>query len=278
MGLNDVEVIDRQSVAEMVPQLTLDDIRGGVFRQQDGFINPLAVMRGFTGAALRDGCRLFLETEVTGIEITSNAVSAVNTNRGRISTPVVINAAGPWAARVAGFADIELPVKPLRRQALGVTSQVEFPADLPMVIDLSTGFHFRPYPAGSRNELLLVWADPDEVSGFDSEFGGTFQEQVLAHACRRVPCLSDAVTNPVTSRAGLYEMTPDHHAIIDRAETVEGLYFVNGFSGHGVMHSPAAGKMAAEIVLAGSCDLFDNDALGMARFRDGRVSHEATLI
>ena len=111
-----------------------------------------------------------------------------------------------------------------------------------MVIDMSTGFHFRREGKG----ILLAWNDPEETPGFKTDFDATFVEKILTHAASRVPVLSEAEVNPRRAWAGLYEMTPDHHAIIGPAPNVEGLYFVNGFSGHGVMHSPASGRVAAD--------------------------------
>ena len=99
-----------------------------------------------------------------------------------------------------------------------------------MVIDMSTGFHFRREGKG----ILLAWNDPDETPGFKTDFDPTFVEKILTRAADRVPCLADAAVNPRRAWAGLYEMTPDHHAIIGEAPTVKGLYFTNGCSGHGV--------------------------------------------
>jgi sarcosine oxidase subunit beta len=143
-----------------------------------------------------------------------------------------------------------------------------------MVIDMSTGFHFRREGKG----ILLAWNDPEETVGFKTEFDTTFVEKILTHAAMRVPCLAEAEVNPRRAWAGLYEMTPDHHAIIGRSPNVEGLYFVNGFSGHGVMHSPASGRITADLVLHGRSDLIDATQLSVTRFAEGKFLVESAVL
>lgn len=143
-----------------------------------------------------------------------------------------------------------------------------------MVIDMSTGFHFRREGKG----ILLAWNDPKETPGFKTDFDETFVEKILTHAASRVPVLAEAGVNPRRAWAGLYEMTPDHHCIIGPAPNVEGLYFVNGFSGHGVMHSPASGKVMADLVLNGRSDLIDAGQLSVERFKKGTLLEETAVL
>jgi sarcosine oxidase subunit beta len=148
------------------------------------------------------------------------------------------------------------------------------PKRFPMVIDMSTGFHFRREAAG----ILLAWNDPEETPGFKTDFDPTFVEKILIRAAARVPCLAEAEVNPRRAWAGLYEMTPDHHAILGPAPGVQGLYFANGFSGHGVMHSPASGRITADLILHGRSDLIDASQLGVERFALGRLLEETTIL
>jgi sarcosine oxidase subunit beta len=201
-------------------------------------------------------------------------ITGVITTRGRVSTPIVVNAAGPWAAAIARMAGTELPVEPLRRQLVPTEPFDQLPQRFPMVIDMSTGFHFRREGKG----ILLAWNDPEETVGFKTEFDPGFVEKILTRAANRVPCLVDAEVNPRRAWAGLYEMTPDHHAVIGPAPNVAGLYFVNGFSGHGVMHSPASGRITADIILKGNSDLIDTRTLNVERFSEGRLLHETAVL
>jgi sarcosine oxidase subunit beta len=172
------------------------------------------------------------------------------------------------------MAGAELPVEPLRRQLVPTEPFDQLPKRFPMVIDMSTGFHFRREGKG----ILLAWNDPAETPGFKTEFDSTFVEKILTRAAARVPVLAEAGVNPRRAWAGLYEMTPDHHAIIGPAPNVKGLYFVNGFSGHGVMHSPASGRIAAELILQGHSDLIDAGQLSVERFAQGKLLEETAIL
>ena len=273
-GVTNVEWLEPSDISEVVPQLRTDDILGGTFCPTDGVVDPHSVMMGFMLNAREKGVRLWLDTTVTGIEVEKDRVAAVKTSRGTIATKVVVNAAGAWAAQIAEMAGADLPVEPLRRQLVPTEPFDQLPQRFPMVIDMSTGFHFRREGKG----ILLAWNDPKETPGFKTEFDETFVEKIVTHAASRVPVLAEAGVNPRRAWAGLYEMTPDHHAIIGAAPNVEGLYFVNGFSGHGVMHSPASGRVAADLVLAGHSDLLDARQLSVTRFAEGRTLEETAVL
>jgi sarcosine oxidase subunit beta len=273
-GVTNVELITRDDIVKILPQLRADDILGGTFCSTDGFVDPHSVMMGFMLNAREKGVRLWLDTNVTGIEVTSGRVVGVTTTRGFVSTPVVVTAAGAWAAGVARMAGVDLPVEPLRRQLVPTEPFDGLPKRFPMVIDMSTGFHFRREGKG----ILLAWNDPEETPGFKTEFDETFVEKILTHAASRVPCLAEAEVNPRRSWAGLYEMTPDHHAIIGPAPDVKGLFFVNGFSGHGVMHSPASGRITADLILKGESEIVDAPQLSVERFASGKLLEETAVL
>ena len=280
LGLKNVEIMSRQDISNLVPQLRVDDVIGGTFCPTDGFVDPHSVMMGFMLNARSRGVRLWLDTQVTGMEcaassaLSNRCITGVKTSRGLVSTRVVVNAAGAWASQVAKMAGAELPVEPLRRQLVPTEPFDNLPKRFPMVIDMSTGFHFRREGKG----ILLAWNDPEETPGYKTDFDPSFVEKILMRAASRVPCLVDAEVNPRRAWAGLYEMTPDHHAIIGPAPDVEGLYFVNGFSGHGVMHSPAAGRVTADLVLRGTSDLIDASQLSVERFATGRLLEETAVL
>jgi sarcosine oxidase subunit beta len=299
LGVKNVELVSREDIAKFVPQLRVDDIVGGTFCQTDGFVDPHSVMMGFMLKARERGTRLWLDTPVTGIKVEGSQsfrferalvppptgtespsmpvqrrIAGVMTSRGLVSTRIVVNAAGPWAANVARMAGAELPVEPLRRQLVPTEPFDGLPKRFPMVIDMSTGFHFRREGKG----ILLAWNDPEETPGFKTDFDPGFIEKILTHAASRVPPLAEAEVNPRRAWAGLYEMTPDHHAIIGPAPSVAGLYFVNGFSGHGVMHSPASGRITAELILHGRSDLIEAEQLNVERFAAGRLLEETAVL
>ncbi len=274
LGLKEAALIGLSDVVRFCPQLRSDDILGGSFCATDGFVDPHSVMTGFMNSAIERGAKLTRSAEVTGIETGSDAVMAVHTTRERIATRTVVNAAGPWAAGVAKLAGVDLPVEPLRRMLVPTEPFALVSHDSPMVVDMATGFHFRPEGLG----LLLAWNDPDETPGFKTEFDRAFIEKILTRGVDRLPCLAEAEVNPRRAWAGLYEMTPDHHPVLGESPQVRGLFFANGFSGHGVMHSPATGRILADLILTGRCDLVETALLGIDRFATGRLMHETAVL
>jgi sarcosine oxidase, subunit beta len=274
MGLKDVRLISAGEIRERYPQLRCDDIIGGTFCPSDGFVDPYSAMMGFITAGCEQGAELWKHTEVNAIERDGRGVCGVQTTRGPVATRNVVNAAGPWAASVAQMAGIDLPVEPLRRMLVPTEPFDQFPHDAPMIIDMSTGFHFRPEGRG----FLLAWNDPEETPGFKTEFDPNFVEKILTHAADRVPCFDNLAVNPKRAWAGLYEMTPDHHPILGPAPEVPGLFFANGFSGHGVMHAPATGKILSDLILTGHCELVDTALLDLQRFGEDRLIEETAVL
>ena len=279
-GLTNVELVGADEIARRVPGLRVNDVAGGSFCQTDGFIAPLKVLGGFTARAVERGVRVWTETRVTGLEVEGGRIKHVETTRGRISTRAVVNASGAWAAETARLAGVEIPIVPLRRQLVSVAPVAPVPAGLPMVIDMSNGFHFRPEARELPSPgVLLAWPDEEETPGFKTDFDPRFTEKVLRRARERVPHLVNGATlNASRCHAGLYELTPDHHAIIGEAPGVGGLFLANGFSGHGVMHSPATGRIIAELILDGRAGLMDVSALGAERFASGRLIEETSVL
>ena len=276
LGVKDVEIVDTQTISEMIPGLNCKDIRGGSFGARDGFIDPLSVMNGFTHKAEENGAKIEFATEVLAIETKNGKVRAVETNKGKIGCEKIVICAGAWSRRLAKTAGIDLPVEPLKRQIVWAKSETDLPENLPMVIDLETGFHFRP-AKNSRNEVLFAYPDRYEKPSFDTNFEESFIEKVYAQAKKRAPFLCETKVVREKCRAGLYENTPDHHAILGGCEG-ENLYFAVGFSGHGVMHSPATGRALAEIMLDGKSNFLDVSCLSFERFAKGELLHETAFI
>ena len=172
------------------------------------------------------------------------------------------------------MAGVELPVEPLRRQLVPTEPFSNLPARFPMVIDMSTGFHFRR--EGLR--ILLAWNDPEETPGFKTSFDPAFIEKILTRGVDRLPVLEQAEVNPKRAWAGLYEMTPDHHPVLGPVKDIPGFFLANGFSGHGVMHSPATGRILADLIVHGKSDLVETDLLAFDRFATGRLLHETAVL
>ena len=274
MGLRDVRLVTADEIRSLFPQLRADDILGGSFCSTDGFVDPYSAMVGFMTWAADHGAKLSKHAAVTAIQRDGAGMSAVETTRGTVSTRKVVNAAGPWAADGAQMAGIDLPVQPLRRMLVPTEPFDQFPHSAPMIIDMSNGFHFRPEALG----FLLAWNDPEETPGFKTDFEPAFIEKILTRAANRVPMFENLAVNPKRAWAGLYEMTPDHHPILGEAPALPRFFLANGFSGHGVMHAPATGKILADLILTGKSDLVDTSLLGLSRFAEGRMIEETAVL
>jgi sarcosine oxidase subunit beta len=274
LGLKTVQLLSAGEVLRIAPELRSDDILGGSFCWTDGFVDPNSVMSGFMARAVERGARLLRDTEATGIAMDSHGVAGVRTTRGFMASRTVVNAAGAWARLVAQLAGIELPVEPLRRMLVPTQPFDRISRKSPMVVDMATGFHYRPEGLG----LLLAWNDPDETPGFNMNFDPAFIEKILTRGVDRVPCLAEVEINPRRAWAGLYEMTPDHHPVLGRVDEAPGLFLANGFSGHGVMHSPATGRILADLILKGSTELIDAGQLNLRRFAENRLLKETVVL
>jgi sarcosine oxidase subunit beta len=261
MGLK-VELLEPFEIQDRWPFLRVDDLLGGSYSAMDGFAGPYEVLRGFTSKARHLGAVIREGIEVTGIQTKKGRVHAVETSTGeRVITPIVINAAGPHAARVAAMAGLDLPVRPLRRQLYYTDPFEDMPPRLPMVIDLEYGWYMRREGQG-----LLLAGPQDSKSSFNQEIDFEGQEWTARRSLHRVPILEHSKI--AGGWAGLYEISPDHHAIIGSFPELSGFICANGFSGHGFQHSPAAGILVAELIVDGEAEMLDIHPLRPQRFRE----------
>lgn len=274
LGLKDARLVSGDEIRCMFPQLRADDVVGGAFCATDGFVDPYCAMTGFMCWACDHGAELWKSAEVTAIECGSGGAIRVETNKDVISTRTVVNCAGAWAAAIGKMVCLDLPVEPLRRMLVPSEPFDQFPHTAPMIIDMSNGFHFRPEARG----FLLAWNDPEETPGYKTDFDPAFVEKILTRAADRVPVFEDLPVNPKRAWAGLYEMTPDHHPILGPVPEVPGFFCANGFSGHGVMHAPATGKILSDLILRGETELIDVSLLKLSRFAENRLIEETAVL
>ncbi len=274
LGLQQARLVSGDDIRGMFPQLRGDDIVGGTFCPTDGFVDPYSAMIGFMSWAADHGAELWKNTLVTSIQKDASGITGIETSRGWVSTRMIVNCAGAWAGSVGEMAGVNLPVEPLRRMLVPTEPFDQFPHSAPMIIDMSNGFHFRPEGLG----FLLAWNDPEETPGYKADFDPAFVEKILTRAADRVPAFANVAVNPKRAWAGLYEMTPDHHPILGPTPDVPGFFLANGFSGHGVMHAPATGKILSDLILHGKTDLIDPSLLNLTRFSEGRMIEETAVL
>jgi sarcosine oxidase, subunit beta len=245
MGV-DVRIISPQDAGEIVPSLRVDDLLAAVHCPTDGYAGPYEVTMGYVARARELGVRFCENTRVTAVQLNDDRVAAVETTRGTIATPIVVNAAGPAAARVGRMAGIQLQVLPRRRHIFVTEDFPDVPGPVPLTSDSQTGFYF-------RKELGRVLMSPGDAEDIHADTVAPVDwsrlEETVEKAVERVPLLAQArVSN---AWAGLRPLTPDEHAIMGAITHVGGYYVAVGFCGHGFQHSPPAGKHMAELIIDG---------------------------
>lgn len=271
-GVSDVEFLEPAEIARRAPRVNLEGVLGGSFCPRDGVADPNTVTQTFAKRARELGARIETETDVIGIETANGRVAKIKTNRGAIATRAVVNCAGPWAAKIGAYVDLEIPIVPLRRQFFNTSAVPEIPRDHPFVIEFATSLYFHPDAPG----LLVGMSNRHETPGETYAIDEAFHLQMLERALYRLPLLENArVTRQL---AGLYEATPDAHPILGEARAVRGFYNCAGFSGHGFQHSPGAGLALSEIILDGASKTIDVSMLDLERFRAGRPILEHNVV
>jgi sarcosine oxidase subunit beta len=261
-----------EELAGLVPLLNLEGVLAGTIYERDGLADPHGVTQGYAAGARRHGVRIFTETPVTGVRREDDRVVAVETPRGSIDTSVVVNASGAWAPELGRMVGVNLPIEPIRRQ-MAVTAPIpNLPPDFPFVIFFKESLYFHREGQG----ILTGKSNPAETPGFKLSVDPDWEEVHLAEAVERMPLLADA--GLLSRWAGLYEVTPDAHPILGRIPTVEGFYVMAGFSGHGFMHGPIAGKLMAEEIVDGKASTVDIDPFRYDRFLVGELDPEYNVI
>jgi sarcosine oxidase subunit beta len=242
MGVS-VDWLAPDDAARLAPGLKTDGVVAATFCSRDGIADPNGVTMGFAKAAQTAGVRIERNSEVTDIRVSSGRVTGVVTPHGDVHAPIIVNAAGPHARAIGKMAGADVPVDPYRRHIfIAQAPPAGVPASRIMVIDFETTFYFHREGAG----VLFGMGAKDEAPTFDTTVQWDFLPQVIEVAMRRLPALADAAITHAW--AGLYEMTPDANPIIGPSHEVGGLYLIAGFSGHGFQHSPAAGRILADLI------------------------------
>ncbi len=263
--------LDQHAVREIFPELQVDDLRFATFCAKDGYLDSTSLLNGYVARARALGVRFREGEPVTAIDRASAGISGVRTPKGAIATETLVNAAGPWAAQVGALCGVDLPITPLRRQVFVTDPVPGLEHDFPLTVEMATSFYFRRESGG----VLMGMADPADKPGFDDSVNWDFLPTIVERGLERLPPLERAKVK--TGWAGFYEDTPDKHPILGRIAGVPGFICVAGFSGHGLMHAPAAGEAIAELIVDGKTTL-DISALSFDRFARGELIREHNVI
>ncbi|MBP1987426.1 NAD(P)/FAD-dependent oxidoreductase [Halolamina salifodinae] len=276
------ELLTPEEAAKHCVGVDPDAITAATFNARDGFADPYLALQGFADAAREAGVNIRTNTAVTDVQVDDGRAVGVAVEgdgaprNGIIDADAVVNATGPWAARIAELAGVNVPVGPQRRQAVVVDPERSVPESDPLTIDLETGSHFRP----ERDGAAVVggyFADKPETPSPD-DYSDTHDLPWAAQAVERAGIYCDYFGDGTRIKrgwAGLYAVTPDHHPIIE--ESRPGFVQAIGFSGHGFQHAPATGQVVAELLLDGEASTVDIDALGSDRFEEGELLQERNV-
>lgn len=265
-----VDWLTADEAERLAPGISADGVLAATFCARDGIADPNGVTMGFAKAAQQMGVTIARDTEVTAVTTNGGRVTGVETSRGAVSAPVVVNAAGPYARPVGDMAGVRVPVDPYRRHIFITNAATGVPASKIMVIDFDTTFYFHREGPG----VLFGMGDRDETPTFDMTVQWDFLPTVIDVAVRRLPALQDAAISHAW--AGLYEVTPDANPLIGES-SLPGFYLITGFSGHGFQHSPAAGRILADLI-TGADPKMDLRPFSPARFDGAPIRGERYVV
>ncbi len=236
-------ILTVEEARRLCPLLEGDDMLAAAFSPGDGHATPEGAVQGYAFAARAHGAHIRVGCEALAINTHGGEITDVVTHHGRVRTSTVICAAGAWSRSCGEMVGTDLPITPLRRQILFTDAIDGLPADLPMTIDFESSFYFHREGPG----LLMGMSDQSEKPGFSTETTEDWIPQLMDVVRRRAPRIADAGIRG--GWAGLYEMTPDHNAIIGEAAGVSRFLYATGFSGHGFLQAPAVGEIVRDMVL-----------------------------
>jgi glycine/D-amino acid oxidase-like deaminating enzyme len=256
------EELGPAAIDRLVPGTKLDDVVGATYCPLDGYCDPYGVAMGYVSRARELGVRVDCGAQVTAVRQMGGRVTGVETSAGLVGCDIMVNTAGPWAGQVGALAGLDIPVLPYRRSVYMTEDFPAWPDRMPFTFDVSSGFYVRKEGRG----LLFGLSNPHEPSSERLDVDWTWLDTVLEAGVARFPMLEDARLAEKKCWAGLYEITPDHMPILGRHPELDGYVDASGFSGHGIMHSPATGLLMAEEILDGRAGTIDIDELRITRF------------
>jgi sarcosine oxidase subunit beta len=270
----DSEFLDQEEIPRRWPALVGRGFRGAGFRASDGWANQHRIIDGLVRGAIAAGVDLKVGTETLALELSGGRITGVATTGGRIRADAALLASGPWVTQLLDPWDLSVPVTAHRHELLIVEPEEPYPEGLPWLIGVDDEVHTR----GDDDGRALVGGFLGEDRSVDPDRYSTRADDGWALAVLAAAERLFGVVGPTAQVrhgwAGLYPSTPDRHPIIDTL--ADGLYVALGFSGTGLMHAPAAGRLATELIVDGDIRSVDPALLSADRFRGNGGPAEAT--
>jgi sarcosine oxidase, subunit beta len=264
-------LIDPGEARRLSPSIDTDGLLAAAFSPDDGLATPEAVVQGYAAGARRHGAHLQTACELLDVRLRGDTIQAVATSSGVIQTPAVVCAAGAWSRQVGAMVGVDLPVTPYRRQVLLTEPVPGLPEHLPMTIDFASSFYFHREGPG----LLMGMSLEDEPPGFNLARDDAWIPRLAEVLARRAPSLADI--GIAGGWAGLYEVSPDHNALIGETPRPARLLYATGFSGHGFLQGPAVGEVVRDLFL-GRQPPVDVAPLAVDRFQQAKDRPELNVV
>jgi len=274
-GLTEAQVVTPDDIHRLNPAIVDRRIIGGTYCATDGFIRPQSILQGYLDGARALGAEVLWGARVLGAERSGDRITALTTDRGALPCGSVVVAAGPWSGEIGKALGLSIPVVPLRRQVAPTVKTQLLPAGMPMTIWAGDGFHLR---VKDGRVLLLRPNDGDPRDQWSTAVDDAWVREVTGMAHERIPVLREVSVDRLGCWAGLYEMTPDKHALLGKVHGAANAFTATGNSGHGVMHSLAEGQLLSELIVDGAYSTLDATSLRPTRFAEGAAIQGPALL
>jgi sarcosine oxidase subunit beta len=266
------ELLSPEALREILPAMEIGDLVAAAWEPESGYADPYLTVNAYARAARNHGAAVYQDTTVTGIRFQGDTVAGIDSTRGKLHAPLVLNTAGAWGAQVARMGGVEVPINPCRVQVAFFRRPPGHEAPHPVVGDFVNTIYFRSETGGLTLAGLI---DPGEAKAvvdpdnFNERMDAAFVLDVGERLVRRYPAMD--LSESTGGFASLYGITPDWHPVIDEVPAGSGFYICAGFSGHGFKLGPAVGLMVADMLTGASEPEFDPGIFRFRRFAEGAL-------
>jgi len=267
-------IVSKDEVRRIAPQINPDDAAAIAYEPDSGYADPYESTVSYIQAARALGMKLFQSSPVRSIRVRNGKVDGVVSDKAEFSTPIVVNASGPWANVIGEMVGVTYPIQITREQEVLLRPQTPDECPAVSVSDMCNAIYFHPF----GRELLVGRGFPKKYEEVDPDnyregSDPDFVEEAVERTANRVPAMAHALI--LKGYSGLYDVTPDWHPIICAHKEVEGFYTAVGFSGHGFKLAPSVGESLSELIVTGKSAAIDLSVFDIERFAAGRLFQAA---
>jgi glycine/D-amino acid oxidase-like deaminating enzyme len=268
------EILSPENLRQLEPAINTDGLAAVAYEPDSGYVDPHSVVSSYADAARKAGAKIYQKVPANSIELNGGRVTGVSTPEGMISTPVVVNAAGPWANRIGRMVGLEWPLFLSTHDVAVLGRPAGFDYQPAIVCDMVNRVWFRPETGqclvvgSTDDEDTTPLPEPENPDSFPERPGFEFVMDVAERLIGRYPVMERGDARQRQSWSGPSARTPDMGLILGPISEIAGLYCAIGLSGHGFKLSPMIGSLMAELIVVGQVSSFDISIFAPDRFRD----------